>query len=232
MTNHISKGLTVVIMLLVGTVVYSNVREQLSRDRSRLPEKVELSNGFQKWITNLKNKDFVIEADEFKLLEENEIYNTTRMVIYSMDDEDVQQVYKDTISAHQEVKYVVFSPSERSFIDYRHETRGDTESREFASNDARFYGVRDDKLIDSRILSCNLDANCFFDRAYFISNDLFVISEISRDVKRDEVIPTCKLTEKCTYTFKLHVIDLVNNSDLVYQSKPVDLVLADTIKEF
>ena len=64
------------IFLFTGLGVYSNVIEQKSIDMSKIPEKVEESNWFQRWITNIKNKEIDISADGFELKEENEIYNT------------------------------------------------------------------------------------------------------------------------------------------------------------
>lgn len=237
MKDKLSLILTFVIVALVGLVVYSNISEQLEIDQSKLPEKVEENKWFQKWITNLKNKGFEIEADEFRLLEENEVYNTQRMWVYSMDDTDTQRDFENTIRAYKEIDQdsdqIVFSPDERGFVDYRYENRANLdESLKFGRNDARYYGVRDNKLIDSKILTCNIDANCLFDRAYFLSNTLFVISEISRPVDKDEPYPPCAVDEVCTYTFKLNLIDLINNSNLIYESKSMELVLADKINDF
>ena len=66
--------LTVSILALVVVGVASNYYEQISIDKSKLPSKVEDSTGFQRWITNLKNKGVEIEADNFRFVEENEIY--------------------------------------------------------------------------------------------------------------------------------------------------------------
>jgi hypothetical protein len=205
-----------------------NINEQLSIDRSKLPEKVEEEKGFQRWITNLKNKglDFV-DADEFTLVEENEIYNTKWMEVYSFDEPGRQEEFEQTIRERKDLPKVIFSPSERLFIDYRNEKRNGIKA-----NEVHFYGARDDKIIDARILDCSVDANCYFDRAYFLSNDVFVISEFSRNIhKRDKTAPKCAIDEECTYSIKIHVIDLINNSRLVYESKPFNIVLSQLIPE-
>lgn len=227
MKKIVNVGAAVAIFVLIATGVLLNIKQQKSIDRSKLPEKVENSNGFQRWITNLKNNDFVIEADEFVLKEENEIYNTKWMTVSSIDEEGMKEKYDKTIDAMQNVKKVVFSPSGREFIDYRNEYRDG-----YGPNEAHFYGLKEDKIIDARILDCSLRANCFFDRAYFLDNDLFVISEFSRNIdKKDETAAACSIDENCEYTIKVHVIDLINNKRLVYESRPFTALLSEIIPQ-
>jgi len=220
--------LVIAIFALVGLAATINIQKQLSIDRSKLPEKVEEAKGFQRWITNLKNKglDFV-DADEFVLVEENEIYNTRWMEVYALDEKGRQEEFEKTIADHKNLQKVIFSPSERLFIDYRHEKRNGIKA-----NEVHFYGVRDDKIIDARILDCSVRANCYYDRAYFLSNDVFVISEFSRNIhKKDTTTPECPKDTECAYSIKVHVIDLINNSRLVYESKPFNIVLSQLIPE-
>jgi hypothetical protein len=213
--------------VFIGLGVYSNIRQDNAKDRSKLPAKVEESRQFQRWITNLRNKDLVIEADGFNLDEEVEIYNTKWMKVYSAEDEDRKKELADSIEANKTTEKIVFSPSEREYLDFRNIERDG-----YLPNEVRFYGQKEDKIIDARILDCSTRNNCYFDRAYFLSNDLFVITEISRNVdKRDLTVPVCAPTEMCTYTFKLHLIDLINNSRLVYESQPFDTVLLDLIPQ-
>ena len=227
---HVKSAITIflvaAIFSLVGIIVASNYAQQKSVDRSKLPEKVEMNKSFQKWITNLKNKGFVIEADEFRLLEEVEVYNTKWITVSSIDNQDVKLQFDETLKAAEDVKGIVFSPNDREFIDYRYTDRG-----EYLAHEARFYGLREDKVIDARILDCSVRANCYFDRAYFIDNDVFAISEISRNLDEDDVeVPGCDTGGVCTYTFKIHVIDLINNKRLIYESKPFDVVLDEAIE--
>ncbi|OGC57616.1 threonylcarbamoyl-AMP synthase [candidate division WWE3 bacterium RIFOXYA1_FULL_41_11] len=215
------------IFVAVTAGVWLNVAEQKSVDHSKLPDKVEQSIGFQRWITNLKNKDMFIEADEFTLKEENEIYNTKWMKVYSIEEEGMKETYDKTVEALRNVKKVVFSPSERELIDYRPEYRGG-----YAPNEVHFYGLKEDKIIDARILDCSAHANCYFDRAYFLDNDVFVISEFSRTIdKKDVVSAACSLEETCEYSVKVHVIDLINNKRLVYESKPFQAVMTELMPE-
>jgi hypothetical protein len=214
-----------ILLLVIATITLNQIEKQ-SIDQSKLPEKVEDSRGFQRWITNLKNKDFEIEADEFLLLEENEIYNTKWVKISSIDQKGKQEEYDKTLEEVKDFKKVVFSPSERQFIDYRDEVR-----RGYKSNEVNVYGLREDKIVDARVVDCSLDANCYFDRAYFLedSNDVLVVSEFSRDIdKKAENIEPCTADELCTYTIKLHVIDMLQNSRLVYESLPFDIILNET----
>lgn len=205
--NFVFAASCVLLLLTVLGATYLNYRQDKDIDRTKLPLKVEESKGFQKWITNLKNKGFTIEADEFKLLEENEIYNTKWMSVYNLEDPGVREQIDATLLANQDIKKVVFSPSDRQFIDYR-------------STQIRYYGLRDAKLLDARLLDCDSKLNCYFDRAYFLDNDVFVISEFSLDST------ACPVDQSCTYSIKIHLVDLNKNSRLVYKSKPFDLNLA------
>lgn len=213
---------------LVAAGVYINVQKQLSIDQSKIPEKVETHDGFQRWITNLKNKGLdYVDADEFNLVEENEIYNTKWMKVYSTDNIEELERYETAIKKLKNTDKVIYSPSERLFIDYRNIKRDG-----YDPNEVHFYGVRDDKIIDARILDCSTRANCYFDRAYFLSNDVFVISEFSRTIhKHDQDTPKCPIDTKCEYSIKIHVIDLINNSRLVYESEPFTIILKDLIPE-
>jgi hypothetical protein len=218
--------LTIVFILLLVTFgVYLNQIEKRAVDYSKIPMKVEESKGFQRWITNLKNKDFEIEADEFRMVEENEIYNTKWMKVYSSDNEEELQRYQTQIGELRDLNKIALSPSERQFVDYR-----DINRNGYKPNEAHFYGLREDKIIDARIVDCSLKANCYFDRAWFLedSNDVVVISEFSRDIDKKEENPeVCLVTDVCTYTIKLHVIDLLKNSRLIYESKPFDIILEE-----
>ena len=210
---------------LIGAGVYSNIMEQKSVDHSKIPAKVEDDSAFQRWITNLKNKDIEISADDFKLLEKVEIYNTKWMKVYSIEDPARKEEFLNNLESHKNTAKIVYSPSEREYLDYRNIERDG-----YLPNEVHFYGQKEDKIIDARILDCSARNNCYFDRAYFLSNDVFVVTEVSRNVdKKDLTVATCAITEVCTYTFKLHLIDLINNSRLVYESKPFDTVLLDLI---
>ena len=226
------------IFLLVIAGAGINVYQNLSVDDEKLPDKVEHSDGFQRWITNLKNKgmDFV-EADEFRFIEENEIYNTKWLTISSLDEDGKQEEFENTLKAHliqtdvtdelTPIKGVIFAPNENMFIDYRN-----GEKDGYDSNEARLYGLKEDKIIDARILDCSIRANCYFDRAYFLSNDVFVVSEFSRAIdKKDKDAPICTIDQKCTYSIKLHLIDLINNKRWVYESESFDIILTEWIPD-
>ncbi len=225
--KHLDILLVVTILVLTGVGVYQNILKQKAVDRSKIPPKVELNKGFQRWITNVKNKDIDISADDFKLKEENEIYNTKWMTVASMDDTGKKEEFEKVIAVHKDTKKVVFSPSEREFIDYRNETRDG-----YLANEVHFYGQKEDKIVDAKLLTCSTNANCYFDRAYFLDNDVFVISEFSRNIdKKDQNVVTCAFDQMCTYTVKVHVIDLINNSRLVYESKPFEMNMSIMQKE-
>jgi hypothetical protein len=227
MKKHLNTVLVVLIFVGVGLGLTLNIQKQRSIDRSKLPERVEEDRLFQRWITNIKNKGLDIEADEFNLKEENEIYNTTWMSVYSADDPDQKALYEKTVEENKGLDKVVFSPNERVFIDFRNIDRGDV-----MRNEVRLYGLKEDKIIDARILDCSINGNCYFDRAYFLDNDVFVITEFSRNIsKKDPNVEPCPIDEECTYTIKLHYVDLIHNSRAVYTSEPFDIILADWKEE-
>jgi hypothetical protein len=204
-----------------------NYKQDKDVDRTKIPQKLEAAKPFQKWITNLKNKGLNIAADEFRLKEENEIYNTKWMTVYNIDDTEVKEQYDANIVKYVGTKKVEYSPSDRQFIDYRNEPRDG-----YDANQIHYYGLRDGKLLDARLLDCATSLNCYFDRAYFLDNDVFVVSEISRNLdKRADNIPPCSMGEICTYTFKIHLVDLNKNSRLVYESLPFDANLSRLIPD-
>lgn len=230
MKNYFKKNLNTLLIVIISlsTVsgVFLNILKQRSVDSSKLPTRVEEDRMFQRWITNLKNHDLQIEADDFKLKEENEIYNTTWMTVNTVDDPKQKELYDQTLVSHTNLNKVIFSPNGRIFVDFRNINREGV-----LANEVRLYGLKEDKIIDARILDCSTKGNCYFDRAYFLDNDVFVISEFSRDInKRDETVKECASTDSCTYTIKVHVVDLIHNKRLVYTSNPFDAVLTNLLK--
>jgi hypothetical protein len=231
--NFLTALITVLLLSFVTTGASLNLMEKRAVDKTKLPQKVEFSIGFQKWITNLKNKGFDISATDFRLKEEVAIYNTRWLQIGSIDDDATAEKYTETIEAmrlnEDEMYKVIFSPNKRQFVDYRNEPRNG-----YSMNEVSYYGLREDKVLDARILDCSPRANCYFDRGYFLenSNDVFVITEFSRNIdKRDETVPLCSTAEMCTYTIKLHLVNLMTNSRTVYESPEFDLVLDSTIPQ-
>lgn len=227
MTKKLTILLTAAIFLLICGGVFINVKQQLAVDESKLPQKLEDNNLFQRWITNLKNNDVDVGADDFRLLEEAEIYNTMWVTIKSIDGPGVEEWFNNELLTHQDLDKVVFSPSDKEFIDFRPILRG-----EYEQNEVRFFGQKEDKILDSKVVDCSIRANCYFDRAYFLDNDVFVVTEISRNIdKHDDTAELCPIDESCTYTIKLHLVDLVQNKRLVYESNTFDIVLAKLIPE-
>ena len=173
-----------------------------------------------------------IGADNFSLKDKNEVYTAVFLEVSRLETEEEIAAHLELVASYGELDDVAISPNERQFLDYRHERRDG-----YYPNEVHYYGLRDDKLIDTKILSCLDAANCYFDRAYFLDNHTFVLSEISRNdvTKTDldaETFIECAIEEVCTYTFKLHFIDLINNARYVYESAPFDKVLADMVQFF
>lgn len=217
----------VAIFLLVAAGVYINIRKEIAKDNSRIPEKVSESRDFQRWSTNLKNKGVIIDSGDFFLYETSEIYNSRWLNVYSIEEEGMQEQFEQTLAEHQELKGVAFSPSKRVFVDYRNMERNG-----YLPNEAHLYGLRDNKVINARILECVPIGECYFDRAYFLDNDVFVISEISRDIKPDMQAGTCDIVQPCKYLLKVHVIDLLNNKRTTYRSPELDMILENVVPDF
>jgi hypothetical protein len=203
-------ALTILLFTTIGGGVYLNQREKAAIDNSKIPLKVEEDRSFQRWITNAKNKDILIEADEFRLAEENEIFNTKWIEVYSLDESGRKEEFEQNLEANRNIDQVIFSPSERIFLDYRNIKRG-----KYKAHEAHLYGQKEDKIIDARILECYNNNNCYFDRAYFLDNDVFVVHEVSLADEDDQ----CPKDETCAYTFKVHLVDLINNKRWIYESE-------------
>jgi len=109
-----------------------------------------------------ENHDLNIEADEFKLKEENEIYNTTWMTVYSIDDPEQKALYEKTLEEHKNLDKVVF-PQMKEFL----WILGNIPRGNVMANEVRVYGLKEDKIIDAKVLDCSTKGNCYFDRAYF-----------------------------------------------------------------
>ncbi|MBT6401377.1 hypothetical protein HN803_00530 [candidate division WWE3 bacterium] len=229
--NKTSKLIIASILLLIAANVASNYNEEAQEDGNKLPEKVEESNGFQRWITNHK-KRMDVAADDFNLKDINEVYNATYLEITRLEGNKAVAEHLEYIQTFEDVDETAISLDGREVLDYRHEKRDGYQPFE-----VHFYGLREDKLIDTKILSCVPEANCYFDRAYFIDNHAFVISEISRsDIDRKIVeggdYKACDIEEICPYSFKLHFIDLLKNERAVYETHSFDKILADMIEFF
>ena len=220
--------LTILFIVFVTAGVTSNIIQQKAIDKSKLPSKIELSKGFQRWITNLKNKNIDASADDFRLKDDVELYNSKWTSVSTIEQPGAKEKFEKIIADHQNIKkQVVFSPSKREFLDIRNMDRDG-----YYANEARFYGQKEDKIIDTKILDCSALANCYFDRAYFLNNDVFVISEFSRNIdKKDKNPVPCAINEDCEYTIKIHVIDLINNNRLVYESHPFTTNLQNLIPQ-
>lgn len=228
----ISKILVGLVFLLVIATIYSNYREQLAIDRSKIPESMEYAEEFQDWIINMK-KQVNVSADEFRLQEVNEVFNSAHFDVSPKDNKKAYQDHLDKLKEFKKLDDVRFSPNGFQFLDFRHLTKV---NEKYDSYDVYFHGLRENKIIDTKILSCEPLKNCYFDRAFFIDNDTFVISKYSRPISdedlKDENYDTCEIDEVCTYTIKLHLFDLINSDQFVYESKPYKVNLAEIVEFF
>jgi hypothetical protein len=216
--NKLKIVLVFALFSTIGFSVYLNLKEKAAIDESRLPTKVAEDRAFLRWITNLKNKEIEIDADEFSLIEEREAYNAGIMRVYSLEEEGKKEFLEDTLAKHKDLSHIAFSPSETLFLDYRDVIQEKAQK-------IRLFGLKENKIIDIDIIECSVEKNCYFDRAYFLTNDYFVIHEISLANKEDP----CSRSEICTHTIKTHLVDLINNKIRTYTSKEKQLNLQEWI---
>lgn len=221
-----------VLTLLIGGGVYFNYSQKLQVDSVKLPSYVEQHKNFQKWITNHKNKDINLEADDFRLLEESEVYNTQRLKLYPLTDLIMLEKYNELVKDQANVVDKRTSPDGKQFVNYVYDYRIGLSNTTYLPSDVWYLGIRGDRIIENKLVSCNVKANCIVDRAFFISDDVIVVSEVMRDIDTDLSYPPCSVTEVCTYKIRLNVMDIAQNSNLIYESPGFELVLADKIEGF
>lgn len=220
--THLDKILFVFIFGLVSLVVYSNISEQRSIDKSKIPTKLEENSKFQKWITNAKNKDIEIEADKFKFVEDSNIFNTIWTSTSSIDNEQVRADYERNMGILSKFKTSEYSPNEREIVNF-----DNSERFGFTANQVFFYGLREDKILLTRVVDCEIESNCYFHRAGFLDNHVFFVAELSlKDFTKKNPV-TCEPKGVCKYSFKIHFIDLVNNSRTVYESEAFEGIFDD-----
>ena len=220
--NHLDKILFVFIFGLVSLVVYSNISEQRSIDKSKIPAKLEENSKFQKWLTNAKNKDINVEADKFKFVEDSNIFNTIWTSTSSIDNDQVRIDYERNMEILSKFKTSEYSPNEREIVNF-----DNSERFGFTANQVFFYGLREDKILLTRVVDCEIESNCYFHRAGFLDNHVFFVAELSlKDFTKKNPV-TCDPKSVCKYSFKIHFIDLVNNSRTVYESEAFEGIFDD-----
>jgi hypothetical protein len=220
--KHLDKILISLIAVLIATGVVLNVKKQYSIDKSKLPNKLESNSQFQKWITNARNKGIKVEGDNFRFVEDSNIFNTLWTSTASVDDDASRKLYDENMLELRKFKTSALSPNEREIVNYDNSTRFG-----FLPTEVFFYGLRENKILRSKITDCDFESNCFFNRASFLDNHVFFVIQMSlKDyTKKDPKI--CNPTQVCTYSFKVHLVDLINNSRTVYESEPIQGVLED-----
>lgn len=226
MKKYFNFFLIFIIFVSIALGVYQNQLKKASIDRTKIPLKVEEDRDFQRWNTNIRNKGLEITPEDFILVEENEVYNSQWIKITSVDNPQAKAAFDQNLIDHKETKKIVFAPSGTMYLDYRNVFKDG-----YFPNQVHLYGLKEDKLLDARILDCSERGNCYFDRAYWMDNDVFIITEWSRDIsKKDITIPECPVTSICTYAIKLHMVDLKHNKRYIYKSKTFDINLSEWIQ--
>lgn len=224
--KNLDKILVIFISILIIISVGINVKKQFSIDKSKLPSKLETNTIFQKWLTNAKNKGFNIEGDNFRYVEDSNVYNTLWTSTASSDDEASLKLYQSNMEMLKKYKYSALSPNERELVNYDFSPRLD-----FKPNEVFFYGLREDKILKTKVVDCDFESNCFFLRGGFLDNHVFFVIEMSlKEFNRNQKV-LCDPAKVCSYTFKVHLVDLINNSRTVYESEPIEGIFKELTSE-
>lgn len=222
--KNLDKILIIVIAILIATGVTLNIKKQYSIDKSKIPNKLETQSQFQKWLTNVKNKGIKIEADNFRFVEDSNVYNTLWTSTASSDDDKSRKLYEETIEQLKKYKTSAISPNEREAVNYDNSLRFG-----FNPNEVFFYGLREDKILRTKVTDCDPESNCYYNRAAFLDNHVFFVIELSLKDYTKKDPKTCDPKTLCKYSFKVHLVDLINNSRTVYESESFEGYFADIV---
>jgi hypothetical protein len=214
--KHLDKILIIAIAIFIAIGISSNLYEQYSIDKTKLPLKLETHSRFQRWLSNLKDKGVDLEADRFTFLKDSNIYNTIWTSTISIDDEVSRKMFEDNMKVLAEYKESIKSPNEREIVNFTMEDRFG-----YAAKTVFFYGLREDRILSTKIADCYQHFTCNFHRGAFMDNHVFFIMELSQKAVPDAEFKGCELDEVCDYTFKVHLVDLNNNSRNIYESEVV-----------
>lgn len=215
--KHLDKILIILIALLIAVGVSLNIKEQQSIDRSKIPSKLEADSQFQKWITSMRKKEIVVEADNFRFVEDSNVYNTLWTSSVSIDNDEARRLYEENMKLLRTYEKNAESPNEREIVNFENTIRFG-----FNPEEVFFYGLREDRILRTKVTDCLPESNCIYTRASFLDNHVFFIIEASlKNFDKKNPVVTCTKTQECTYTFKVHLVDLINNSRTVYESEDV-----------
>ncbi len=221
----------VAVLIFLGA--YSNYLEQQKVEDSKLPDYVEQNKYFQKWITNHKNSGIELEADEFRLFEENEVYNTSRIILFPVTNKEHFAAYKAALEKYKTIKDARFSPNGEQVVDFRNELRKGLSPNEYNPYELLYIGMRNDRIIENKLLQCSRDALCYIDRAYFVDDDIVVVSTFTQNNEvPGKIFVPCTYEQMCEYVVTVYVMNIATNSALVYKSPPLELRLSEKIEGF
>jgi len=215
--KYLDKILILLIIILIGIGVGLNVKEQLSIDRTKIPSKLEADSQFQKWITSLRKKEIVVEADNFRFVEDSNVFNTLWTSSVSIDNEEARRLYEENMKFLKTLDKNAESPNEREIVNFNNSIRFG-----FNPEEVFFYGLREDRILRTKVTDCLPESNCIYTRASFLDNHVFFVIEASlKGFDKKKPVRVCTETQECLYTFKVHLVDLINNSRTVYESQEV-----------
>lgn len=219
---HLDKILVVIVFVLIGFGVYINIKQSMELDVNKIPRDLEQNKEFKKWMTNLKNKEFGVKEnneemspDSFTKVSESNIFNTLWTSTASIDNDQTRAEYEKNMGILRSLPKNALSPNEREIVNFDNSDRFG-----YSENEVFFYGLREDRVLQTKVVDCAYESNCYFNRAGFLDNHVFFVAELSlKDFSKQNPV-TCDPTTICEYTFKIHLVDLMNNQRTEYESKP------------
>lgn len=212
-----SRKVKVVLAILVLLLVIGaskNTVESINYNVKKLPKELETKHKFLKWINRWKERFPQIGADNFKEVDDGEIFSSAnpRFTFTDVDKTKTKSLVKDI--EDQELKYVVVSPDKLQYVDFR---KYFTETKESTSSYVYYYGIRNgETTIEGPLFECK-KTKCWFDRPFFQTSDLAYFPEIREKVYAEEP-ERCPVKGVCSYELYLHEFDFSKNKRTSYKS--------------
>ena len=209
----------VIIFASIGGAVLINTKKDDSEDKDdkTFPSEIADHENFKTFQKEMSDAGIVVNPDEIIIKDQREIYNPDRIKVFSQQDEIKKTELEETTQSLRDVSGVTFSPDQKIILDYRNIARVGASSRQI-----RLFGIRSEKILDAPLLDCAISSECIYIDGYFIDNDSFVLHEISL-ARKD---PDCVVGSTCSYSIKIHYVELMQNQRSLYESTEFEAPVA------
>ena len=196
-------SLVALCLLVVGGAA-TNYSQSLRANNAKLPEGLTDEPKYLKWIDKWQDRFPQLESDYFKKVDDGEIISSTNPR-YTFSEPNLEALFAE-IELRKTDKYTVISPDKEQFLTFRNWS---TETKEATSSYVYYRGMRDNKELSGPIYVCR-KTDCYFDRPFFLTPDLFYLPEVQLKVYPDN--PTrCEQEGLCSYELFLHEFNLKTN---------------------